>query len=48
MAIAKEASGSHDDRRIYVLIAEGKSFSATTFPETEIERIVGDRGASNP
>jgi hypothetical protein len=39
-SIAKELSSSHGDRRIRVLIAEGKGFSATTFSEAEIERIV--------
>jgi len=39
-AIAKELSSSHGDRLIRVLI-ESKGFNPTTFPETEIERVVG-------
>jgi hypothetical protein len=39
-SMAKEISSSHSDRRIRVLIAEGKGFSSTTFSEAEIKRIV--------
>jgi len=39
--IAKELSSSHGDRLIRVLIAESKGFNPTTFPDTEIERVVG-------
>lgn len=38
-SIVKELS-SHGDRRIRVLIAEGNGFSATTFSEAEIERVM--------
>jgi len=48
--IAKELSSSHGERLIRVLIANPKSkgFNPTTFPETEIERVMGiseDRSA---
>ena len=47
---AKELSSSHGERLIRVLIANPKSkgFNPTTFPETEIERVMGiseDRSA---
>jgi len=40
--ITKELSSSHGERRIRVLIANQKSkgFNATTFPETEVERVM--------
>jgi len=43
-----EFSSSHGERRIRVLITEGNGFNPTTFPETEIERVMGideDRSA---
>ncbi len=39
-SIAKELSSSHGDRLIRALIAEGKGFNATTFSETEVERVM--------
>jgi hypothetical protein len=41
-SIAKELSSGHGDRRIRVLIANPKSkgFSGTTFPESEVERVM--------
>jgi hypothetical protein len=41
-SIAKDLSTSHGDRRIRVLIANAKSkgFSATTFSEAEVERVM--------
>src|SRR5580658_1552192 len=46
-SIAKELSTNHGDRRIRVLIAESKGFNATTFSETEVERVmeIDDRSA---
>jgi hypothetical protein len=43
ISIAKELSSSHGERRIRVLILNPKSkgFNPTTFPETEIERVMG-------
>jgi hypothetical protein len=38
--IAKELSSSHGDRLIRALIAEGEGFSATTFSENEVERVM--------
>jgi hypothetical protein len=39
-SIVKELSSGRGDRRIRVLIAEGNGFSATTFSEAEIERVM--------
>jgi hypothetical protein len=39
-SIAKDLFTSHGERRIRVLIAEGKGFGATTFSEAEIERVM--------
>ncbi len=39
-SIAKELSSGHGDRRLRVLIAEGTGFSATTFSEGQIERVM--------
>ena len=38
--IAKELSRGHGDRLIRALIAEGKGFNATTFSESEVERVM--------
>jgi hypothetical protein len=37
---AKKISSSRGERRIRVLIAEGKGFSAATFSEAEVERVM--------